>query len=186
MNKFNLTLDEKLTGLMIYLLFKSQAGLDAFYVADYFGMNAIECEDPDQEATDIDEPLRNWIKVGGKVNFAWFENNGDLDHLTMGESPFGQLRIQNPVLHKEIKIVRDKFSKRWSNDWKQIQPKILAARSLAHMKPGPDALELTWQSIVSSCARKLQQSNRSMESKKVLELSFQNVFNNLKIQQSTA
>jgi hypothetical protein len=54
------------------------------------------------------------------------------------------------------------------------------------MKPGPDALELTWQSIVSACARKLQQSNKSMESKKVLELSFQNVSNNLKIQQGTA
>jgi hypothetical protein len=186
MNKFNPTLDEKLTGLMIYLLFKSQAGLDAFYVADYFGMNASEAEDPDQETTDVDESIKNWIKLGGKVNFAWFENNGDLDHLTMGEFPFGQLRIQNPTLHKEMKIFIDKFSKRWSNDWKQIQPKILAARSLADMKPGPNALELTWQSIVSACARKLQRSNKSMESKKVLELTFQNVSNNLKIQQSTA
>ena len=63
MNKFNFTLDEKLTGLMIYLLFKSQAGLDAFYVADYFGMNALEDEDPNQDPIDLDESIKNEIKI---------------------------------------------------------------------------------------------------------------------------
>jgi hypothetical protein len=172
MNKFNPTLDEKLTGLMIYLLFKSQAGLDAFYIADHFGMNAFRDEYSNQEKIDLDEPIKNWINLGGKVNFAWLENNGDLDHLTMGESTFGQLRIQNPILHKETKKIRDKFSKRWSNDWKQIQPKILTARSLSYAKPGSDALELTWQAMVSACARRLQQSNKLMESNKALDLSF--------------
>jgi hypothetical protein len=183
MNSFNPTLDEKLIGLLTYLLFKNQEGLDAFYIADYFGLNRFESEGLDQEALDLDEPLKNWLRLGGKVNFSWIENNGNLDYLVLGQFHFDKLRIQNPTLHKEIKIIRDKSNKRWSNDWRQIQPKILAARSLLHMKPSPDSLALTWQSILGSCARRLQQCNKQIESTKVLELSFENVANSLNSRQ---
>jgi hypothetical protein len=183
MNKFNPTLDEKLIGLLIYLLFKNHEGLDAFYIADYFGLNRFDSEGLDQESIDLDEPLKNWLRLGGKVNFSWFENNGNLDHLILGQYQLDQLKIEDPNFHKEIKIIRDKSNKRWSNDWRQITPKILAARSLLHMKPSPDSLALTWRSIVDYCARRLQQSNRQIESKRVLELSFQYVFNSSKSQQ---
>jgi hypothetical protein len=51
------------------------------------------------------------------------------------------------------------------------------------MKPSPDSLALTWQSILGSCARRLQQCNKQIESKQLLELSFENVANSLKSQQ---
>jgi hypothetical protein len=183
MNSFNPTIDEKLIGLLIYSLFKNQEGLDAFYIADYFGLNRFEGEDLDQEVLDFDGPLKNWLRLGGKVNFSWIENNGNLDHLLLGQFNFDKLRIQDPTLHKEIKVIRDKSNKRWSNDWRQIQPKILAARSLLHMKPSPDSLALTWQSILGSCARRLQQCNKQIESTKVRELSFENVANSLNSRQ---
>jgi hypothetical protein len=79
-----------------------------------------------------------------------------------------------------MKVIRDKANKRWSNDWKQIQPKILAARSLMNIKPSQDSLDLTWQSMVSACARKLQQLNMQAEAIKIQELSFKSLFNLLK------
>ena len=95
----------------------------------------------------------------------------------MGQHPFENLKIKDPILYAEMKVIRDKANKRWSNDWKQIQPKILAARSLMNMRPSQDSLDLTWQSMVSSCARKLQQLNMQIEAKKIQELSFKNQLN---------
>ena len=74
MNSFNPTLDEKLIGLLIYLLFKNHEGLDAFYIADYFGMNRFEDEGLDQEALDLDEPIKNWLrllKLRDRVRLHW-------------------------------------------------------------------------------------------------------------------
>jgi hypothetical protein len=53
MNSFNPTLDEKLIGLLIYLLFKNHEGLDAFYIADYFGMNRFEDEGLNQDRKSV-------------------------------------------------------------------------------------------------------------------------------------
>ena len=171
MNKFDPTLEEKLMALLIYTLFKKPEGLDAFYIADILGMNSKESDGFYDELADQDEPLKSWIRLGGKVNFAWLENHGHLEWLTMGQYQFEHLRSKEPLLYAEMKMLRDKANKRWSNDWKQIQPKILTAKSLIRMKPSQDSLDLTWQSMVSSCARKLQQCNMPVEAKKIQELS---------------
>jgi|GEM_PF-3256482 len=181
MNKFASTHEEKLIALVIYMLFKQPEGLDAFYIADNLGMNSKGDDGFYDEAKDPDEPLKSWIRLGGKVNFAWLENNGALEYLTMGQHPFEHLKIKDPILYAEMKVIRDKANKRWSNDWKQIQSKILAARSLMNMKPNQDSLDLTWQSMVSSCARKLQQLNMQIEAKKIQELSFKNQLNAKKV-----
>ena len=180
MNKFDPTHVEKLTALMIYILFKKPEGLDAFYIADSLGMNCKDGNDFSDETEDLDEPLKSWIRLGGKVNFAWLENHGSLEYLIMGQYPFEHLRNKDPILYAEMKVIRDKANKRWSNDWKQIQPKILAARSLMNIKPSEDSLDLTWQSMVSACARKLQQLNMQAEAIKIQELSFKSLFNLLK------
>lgn len=172
MNKFDPTLEEKLTALVIYMLFKKPEGLDAFYIADRFGMNLRDSDDSLDESADTDEPLKSWIRLGGKVNFAWLENHGALEYLTMGQHQFEHLRYEDQDLYTEMKSIRDKSNKRWSNDWKQIQPKIIASKSLMNVKPGDDSLNLTWQSMISSCARKLQQLDMQVEAKKILELSF--------------
>lgn len=177
MNKFNPTLSEKLTALMIYMLFKNPEGLDAFYIADSLGMNLNTGDEFFDEAADPDEPLKSWIRLGGKVNFAWLENHGALEYLIMGQHPFEKLKIEDPILHAKMKGIRHKANTRWSNDWKIIQPKILAAKSLMNMKPSHDSLDLTWQSMVSSCARKLQQCNMPAEAKKIRELFFKSSLN---------
>ena len=92
----------------------------------------------------------------------------------MGQHPFEKLRKGDPIFYAEMKEIREKANKRWSNDWKQIKPKILTARSLMNIKPNQDSLDLTWQSMLSSCARKLQQLNMQAEAIKIQELSFQN------------
>lgn len=171
MNKFEPTLEEKLMALLIYTLFKKAEGLDAFYIADSLGMNSKEGDGFYDGTEDQDEPLKNWIRLGERVNFAWLENHGHLEWLTLGQYPFENLRSKEPILYAEMKMLRDKANKRWSNDWKQIQPKILTAKSLMSMKPSQDSLDLTWQSMVSSCARKLQQCNMPVEAKKIRELS---------------
>lgn len=177
MNKFDPTLEEKLMALLIYTLFKKPEGLDAFYIADILRMNSKEDDSFYDEQADQDEPLKSWIRLGGKVNFAWLENHSHLEWLTMGQYQFEHLRSKEPTLYVEMKMLRDKANKRWSNDWKQIQPKILTAKSLMSMKPSLDSLDLTWQSMVSSCARKLQQCNMPVEAKKVQELSLSGSIN---------
>ena len=176
MNKFNPNFDEKLTALLIYTIFKKPEGLDAFYIADSLGMNFKDDVSLHDEIADIDEPLKSWIRLGGKVNFAWFENHGQLEWLTMGQYQFEGLRYQDQILYAKIKEVRGKTNKRWSSDRKQIQPKILAAKSLLSMKPSQESLELTWQSMKSYCARKLQQCNMQAEAKKIQELSLKRSF----------
>jgi len=185
MNKFDPTYEEKLLALVIYMLFKQPESLDAFYIADNLGMNSKGDDGFYDETKDLDEPLKSWIRLGGKVNFAWFENHGALEYLTMGQYPFEQLRSKDPILYAEMKLIRDKANKRWSNEWKKIQSKILAARSLMNMKPSQNSLDLTWQSMVSSCARKLQQLNMQVEAKKIQELSFKNQLNAEKLAQSS-
>ena len=181
MNKFDPKFEEKLAALLIYTMFKKPEGLDAFYIADSLGMNSKEDDSFYDEIADIDEPLKSWIRLGGKVNFAWFENHGHLDWLIMGQFQFERLRNQDPILYAKIKAIRDKANKRWSNDWKQIHPKILAAKSLMSMKPSQESLDLTWQSMKSSCARKLQQYNMQTEAKKIQELSLKELFDLKKI-----
>lgn len=177
MNKFDPTLEEKLMALLIYTLFKKPEGLDAFYIADILRMNSKEDDSFYDELADQDEPLKSWIRLGEKVNFAWLENHSHLEWLTMGQYQFEHLRSKEPTLYVEMKMLRDKANKRWSNDWKQIQPKILTAKSLMSMKPSLDSLDLTWQSMVSSCARKLQQCNMPAEAKKIQELSLSGSIN---------
>jgi len=177
MNKFHPTLEEKLIALLIYMLFKQPGGLDVFYIADNLGMNSKEDDGFYDETADLDEPLKSWIRLGGKVNFAWLENHGALEYLTMGQYPFEHLRSKDPILYEEMKVIRDKANKRWSNEWKQIRSKILAAKSLMNMRPSQESLDLTWQSMVSSCARKLQQLNMQAEAKKIQELFFKNQLN---------
>ena len=181
MNKFHPTLEEKLIALLIYMLFKQPEGLDVFYIADNLGMNSKEDDGFYDETADLDEPLKSWIRLGGKVNFAWLENHGALEYLTMGQHPFEHLRSKDPILHAEMKVIRNKANTRWSNEWKQIQSKILAAKSLMNMRPSQESLDLTWQSMVSSCARKLQQLNMQAEAKKIQELSFKNQLNAKKL-----
>lgn len=176
MNKFNPNFEEKLAALLIYTIFKKPEGLDAFYIADSLGMNSKEEDGFYDEITDIDEPLKSWIRLGGKVNFAWFENHGHLEWLIMGQLQFERLRDQDLILYAKVKEVRDKANKRWSSDWKKIYPKILAAKSLSSVKPSPESLDLTWQSMKSSCARKLQQCNMQTEAKKIQELSLEMSF----------
>jgi hypothetical protein len=170
MNKFDPTLEEKFMALLIYMLFKRTEGLDAFCIADRLGMNLIN-ESIFYESVDPDEPLKTWIRLGGKVNFSWFENHGPLDWMIMGQGPFEVLRNKDQILYTEMKAVRDKANKRWSNDWKQIKPKILTAKSIINIKPNQDSLDLTWRAIMSFCARRLQQSNMPLEAKKIQELS---------------
>ena len=170
MNKFDTTLEEKLMALLIYKLFKEPEGLDAFYIADFLGMNSKKEDSFYYELTDPYEPLKSWIRLGGKVNFAWLENDSQLEWLTMGQHPFELLRNKDPILYGEMKAVRDKANKRWSNDWKRIQNKILTAKSLVSMRPSHDSLNLTWKSAVSSCARKLQQCSKSVEAKIIQDL----------------
>ena len=181
MNKFDPTLEEKLIALLIYMLFKQPEGLDVFYIADNLGMNSKEDDGFYDETADLDEPLKSWIRLGGKVNFAWLENHGALEYLTMGQHPFEHLRSKDPILYAEMKVIRNKANPRWSNEWKQIQSKILAAKSLMNMRPSQESLDLTWQSMVSSCARKLQQLNMQAEAKKIQELSFKNQLNAKKL-----
>lgn len=181
MNKFDPTLEEKLIALLIYMLFKQPEGLDVFYIADNLGMNSKEDDGFYDETADLDEPLKSWIRLGGKVNFAWLENHGALEYLTMGQHPFEHLRSKDPILYAEMKVIRNKANTRWSNEWKQIQSKILAAKSLMNMRPSQESLDLTWQSMVSSCARKLQQLNMQAEAKKIQELSFKNQLNAKKL-----
>lgn len=169
MNKFDPTLEEKLIALLIYKLFKNTEGLDAFYIADSLGMNFKESDSLYDELADQYEPLKCWIRLGGKVNYAWLENHGHLEWLTMGQHPFELLRSKEPKIYSEMKILRDKANKRWSNDWKQIKPKILAAKSLLIMKPSQESLDLTRQSMVSSCARNLQYRNMPLEAKVMQE-----------------
>jgi len=159
---------------LIYLLFKKQEGLDAFYIADSLGMNLKASDEFFDKSADLDEPLKSWIRLGGNVNFAWLENHGYLDYLIMGQHPFEQLRKGDPIFYAEMKEIREKANKRWSNDWKPIKRKILTARTLMNIKPNQDSLDLTWQSMLSSCARKLQQINMQAEAKKIQELSFKN------------
>jgi len=172
MNKFDPTLEEKLLSLVIYLLFKQPDGLDAFCLADLLGMNSKESDDFYNETEDPNEPLKDWIRLGGKVNFSWLENHGPLEFLTMGQYQYEILRGKDPILYEKIKLIRDKSNKRWSNDWKQIHSKILTAKSLIKIKPNYESLDLTWRSMVSSCARKLQQINKQDEAMKIQELSF--------------
>ena len=172
MNKFDPTLEEKLLSLVIYLLFKQPDGLDAFYLADFLGMNSKESDNFYNETEDLNEPLKDWIRLGGKVNFSWLENHGPLDYLTMGQYQFEILRSKDPTLYAKMKLIREKSNKRWSNDWEKIQSKILTAKSLIEIKPNYESLDLTWRSMVSSCARKLQQINMQAEAKKIQELAF--------------
>lgn len=180
MNIFDPTHLEKLTALLIYKQFKKPEGLDAFYIADFLGMNSKVNNDSYDETVEVDELLKDWIRLGGKVNFSWIENHGPLEWLTMGQYPFENIRNKDPVLYAEMKVIRDKSNKRWSNDWKQIRPKILTAKSLKGIRPSQDSLELSWQSMVSFCARNLQLCNMPAEAKKIQELSLKTTFNLLK------
>ena len=169
MKKHTSTQTEKFIGLTLYLLFKKQDCQEAFHIASLISVP--QKDDQTDIEGQISDDTKTWIELGSKVNFAWLEKQSILEDILMSQHEFERLRITSPEMHKRIKNCRDKASTRWSYDWKQIRPRLLAAKSLAFHKPRPEMLELTWQSMLSTCARKLYQVDMVTEAKEIQELS---------------
>ena len=155
---------------MLYLLFKKQDCQEAFHIASLISAPQRDCQDEIDDQ--ISEDTKEWIELGSKVNFAWLEKKSALEDILINQFEFEHLRISNTDAHKIIKDSREKASSRWSNDWKQIRPRLLAAKSLAFHKPKAEMIELTWQSMLSTCARKFYQVDMTIEAKEIQELSF--------------
>ena len=169
MKKHTSTQTEKFVGLTLYLLFKKQDCQEAFHIASLISVP--QQDDQDKIDGQISDGTKAWIELGSKVNFAWLEKQCILEDILMSQIEFERLRMSSPEMHKRIKDCREKASKRWSNDWKQIRPRLLAAKSLAFHKPRPEMLELTWQSMLSTCARKFYQVDMATEAIEIQELS---------------
>ena len=171
MKKFNPSKDEIFIALITYLLFKNSDGLDAFEIAKKLGLYK-EIVQPDTQIEDEGtEYLKRWLELGCKVNFAWLEGQGDLEGLIMSYFSLQELRLVNREEHLIVTALRTKGNKRWSNDWKKIQAKIFTAKSLQLAKPISEALQLSWNSIVSACARDLIRVGKKSEAEEVQTLS---------------
>jgi hypothetical protein len=185
MKKINPTDEEKYLGLMIYLLFTTADPLDAIQIASRVGIYQYGGAD-EGSRSDQNVELNSWIELGCKINFSWIEKKSPLSDLTMSQHDFEHLRISNRVAHQKIKLSRDRLSRRWSNSWKIIGPKVLAAQSLLPMtKQNPMALSLTWDSVLKDCARKLLQSNMRNEAEAILLLTIENIMEDVKNKNSS-
>lgn len=175
LKKFHTNEEEQLIALIIYKLFKSPTCLDAYHIAKLIGLTVnskpiFDDEDPDEE-------LKSWIELGSKINFALLEGNGSLDELLMGSQSFINLTAKNIELHQKIAPYRKKASARWSNEWKQIRPRLLTAKSLSIGDPKIDSLNLTWESMLNHCARTLEQINMTTLAAKLIALKLELLIN---------
>ena len=171
MKKFHTNEEEQLIALIIYKLFKGPTCLDAYHIAKLIGLTVnnkpiFDDEDPDEE-------LKSWIELGSKINFALLEGNGSLDEILMAPQIFTNLKAKNIELHQKIAPFRKKASARWSNEWKQIRPRLVAAKSLAIGNPKIDSLNLTWEYMLNYCARTLEQINMTKLAMKIIDLKLE-------------
>lgn len=176
MNKFSPTQTEVLLALVIYLLFKRDDSRDALEIAKRIGMYKQEQGRDSQVQYNEIGDLKDWIELGCKVNFAWLEKQSNLDALVMSTFQLQQLRIQDFKAYSEIQFARIKERKRWSNDWKVILPRVIAAKSLQMARPHPETVDLTWVSRTSACARDLIQAGKKSEAEAIRLLSVQSAF----------
>jgi hypothetical protein len=175
MKKFNTTEEEQLIALIIYKLFKNPTVLDAYHISKLIGLtenseNIFDGDAPEEE-------LKSWIELGSKVNFSLLEENGRLDELLMSPQSFIDLKTKNVELHKKIGPFRNKASARWSNEWKQIKPKLIAAKSLSIGNPKVESLNLTWGYMLNYCARTLEQINITELAMKIIDLKLEILIN---------
>jgi hypothetical protein len=172
MKRFNPSDHDKLIALITYKMFKDKECQDAFHIAKLIGLT--EHAGESQNDPELDSEIKSWIELGCKVNFALLEEKGNLAHLVMGQSPFEMLRIDDSELYKQIRPFRNKASSRWSNDWKtQIKPRLIAAKSLAITKPKIDFLNLTWETHLNDCARRLKQLGEEELVQKIIDLKLE-------------
>ena len=171
MKKFNPSQDEIFIALITYLLFKNTDCRDAFEIAKKIGLYKEILHFDTQLEDEGTIALKSWLELGCKVNFAWLEGQGDLDDLVMSYFPLQDLRLTDPEEHLNVTALRAKGNKRWSNDWKKIQAKIWTARSLQLAKPISEALHLSWNSVVTACARDLIRVGKRSEAEEIQALS---------------
>ena len=175
MKKFSKDQKDQLISLMLYNLFRKPEGLDAYCIASQICTIESDRSESEPQSNEVYDVMKDWIELGCKVNFCWLEGKADLSTLILSPHEFERLRFENQDLHKTIQPLRIKASKRWSNDWIRIQPKIVAARGLYEIGPKQDSLILTWKSVQADCARKLQQMNKPTEAEYLQRLSFENL-----------
>jgi hypothetical protein len=171
---FNAKSKEKLLGLIVFNLFKDPKCQDAYHIASILGLSLPKNGSFPEKANDFE--LKEWIELGSKVNFAWLEEQGHLEDTLMSTHDFGKLRSIDQELHQKTKLIRDRAGKRWSSDWKQIEPRIVVLKQLSVLKPREEYLENTWKATLYSCARSLQQVNMQVESEKIQELRLEKQF----------
>lgn len=159
MKKWQTTQEELLRSLVLYWLFMNQNTRDAFALAQQMGIGQ------------DDEELKAWLELGCKVHWAWIRDKGELSDLLMSQQNFGLLVTTQKERHRAIKPVRDAASKRWSNVWKQIRPKLATAKTLSMANPTARVLDLTWQTSLSGCSLELLSVGRSQEANELLKLS---------------
>jgi len=139
MNMFNNDQDDLLKSLALYWLFKNANTLDAYALAERAGIKD-------------EQELKRWLQRGCKVHWALLEKHVDLSYVMMTQQSFGMLIVEDKTLHATMKISRDAVSRRWSNDWKSIGPKIKTAQSLSMVKPPDKELDFAWSAAISTCA----------------------------------
>ena len=159
MKKLYTTQEDLLRSLVLYWLFMNQNTRDAFALAQQMGIGQ------------DDEELKAWLERGCKVHWAWIQGKGELSDLLMSQQTFGSLVTTQKDKHQAIKPVRDAASKRWSNVWKQLRPKIATAKTLSMANPTARVLELTWQTALSGCSLELLSVGRNQEANELLQLA---------------
>ena len=171
MTKFSKDLKERLIALMLYHLFRRPDGLNAYCIAVQIGATELCEADSLIYKNKEDGALRAWLELGSKVNFCLLEGMGAVDIVLMSTYNLQRLRETDRSFYEEGKRLRTDASKRWSNEWRIMQAKIISSRSLHEGKPRQESLALTWQSVQSYCARKLEQMNKQEESEQLQRLS---------------
>lgn len=150
--------EDLLRSLALYWLFKNANTLDAYALAE-------------QMRLDDEHELKGWLECGCKVHWAWLHKHLELSHLLMSQQSFGMLVNQDRALHDKIKVNRDAVSRRWSNDWKNIGPKIKTAQSLSMVKPSDKELDLAWSAAISTCASLLHKEGHADLSSQMSQLA---------------
>jgi hypothetical protein len=139
MNTLKTDHDDLLKSLALYWLFKKANTLDAYALAERMGLKD-------------EQELKSRLQRGCKVHWALLEKHVDLSHVLMSQQSFGMLIVKDKTLHATMKVSRDAVSRRWSNDWKIIGPKIKTAQSLSMVRPTDKELDLAWSAAISTCA----------------------------------
>lgn len=175
MKKFSKDLKERLIALMLYHLFKRPDALDAYCIAVQIG--ATELSETDSLIYEDQEngALMAWIELGSKVNFCWLEGKGELSVVLMSLYDKQRLWETDRTLYEKNQTLRTNASKRWSNERKTIRAKIITAKSLHEGRPKQESLALTWQSVQTYCARRLEQVNKQEEADQLQRLSLEDL-----------